>query len=65
MVLASMIGLLTPPVGMSLYAVSSVTDVPMLKLAKEVIPYVIGILIVLLLCAFCAPLCTWLPSILV
>jgi tripartite ATP-independent transporter DctM subunit len=65
MVLASMIGLLTPPVGMSLYAVSSVTDVPMLKLAKEVIPYVIGILIVLLLCAFFAPLCTWLPSILV
>ena len=65
MVLASMIGLLTPPVGMSLYAVSSVTDVPMLELSKEVIPYVIGILIVLLLCAFITPLCTWLPSILV
>lgn len=65
MVLASMIGLLTPPVGMSLYAVSSVTDVPMIKLAKEVIPYVVGITIVLLLCAFCEPLCTWLPSILV
>ena len=65
MVLASMIGLLTPPVGMSLYAVSSVTDVPMLELSKEVIPYVIGILIVLLLCTFVPPLCTWLPSILV
>jgi TRAP-type C4-dicarboxylate transport system permease large subunit len=65
MVLASMIGLLTPPVGMSLYAVSSVTDVPMLELSKEVIPYVIGILIVLFLCAFISPLCTWLPSILV
>ena len=65
MVLASMIGLLTPPVGMSLYAVSSVTDVPMLELSKEVIPYVIGILFVLMLCAFIPPLCTWLPSILV
>ncbi|MBQ7564269.1 MAG: TRAP transporter large permease [Lachnospiraceae bacterium] len=65
MVLASMIGLLTPPVGMSLYAVSSVTNVPMLKLSKEVIPYVVGILIVLLLCAFIPPLCTWLPSIIV
>ena len=60
-----MIGLLTPPVGMSLYAVSSVTDVPMLELSKEVVPYVIGILIVLLLCTFIPPLCTWLPSILV
>ncbi len=65
MVLASMIGLLTPPVGMSLYAVASVTDVPMLKLAKEVIPYVIGILLVLLMCAFIEPICTFLPSILV
>ncbi len=65
MVLASMIGLLTPPVGMSLYAVASVTNVRMLTLAKEVIPYVIGIMIVLLICAFYAPICTWLPSILV
>jgi len=37
----------------------------LLELSKEVIPYVIGILIVLLLCAFITPLCTWLPSILV
>lgn len=65
MVLASMIGLLTPPVGMSLYAVSSVTNVPMLKLSREVVPYVIGILIVLLMCAFIPPLCEFLPSILV
>ncbi len=63
-VLAVMIGLLTPPVGMSLYAVSSVTDVPMTRLSKEVIPYVVGIIIVLLMCAFIEPLCTWLPSIL-
>ena len=34
-------------------------------ISKEVIPYVIGILLVLLLCAFIPPLCTWLPSILV
>ena len=48
-----------------LQKVSSVTDVPMLELSKEVIPYVIGIIIVLLLCTFIPPLCTWLPSILV
>ena len=64
MILASMIGLLTPPVGMSLYAVSSVTNVRLPVLSKEVLPYVIGIFAVLMLCAFWPPLSTWLPSIL-
>lgn len=62
MILASMIGLLTPPVGMSLYAVSSVTGVKLLPLSKEVLPYVFGIFVVLLLCAFWPPLSLWLPS---
>ena len=62
MCLASMIGLLTPPVGMSLYAVSSVTDVPLMKLSKGVLPYVIGIFVVLLVCAFWPPISTFLPS---
>ena len=64
MILASMIGLLTPPVGMSLYAVSSVTNVRLPVLSKEVLPYVIGIFAVLMLCAFWPPLSCWLPSIL-
>lgn len=62
MILASMIGLLTPPVGMSLYAVSSITDVDLVSLSKEVIPYVIGILIVLLLVTFWSPISMILPS---
>lgn len=62
MILASMIGLLTPPVGMSLYAVSSITNVSLIDLSKEVIPYVIGIFAVLLLCAFWPPLSLWVPS---
>lgn len=63
MILASMIGLLTPPVGMSLYAVSSITNVPLMKLSKGVLPYVIGIFVVLLLCAYWPPLSMWVPSI--
>jgi len=63
MILASMIGLLTPPVGMSLYAVSSITNVSVIELSKEVIPYLIGIFFVLLLCAF-TPIATFLPSLL-
>ncbi|MDR3259454.1 MAG: TRAP transporter large permease [Fusobacteriaceae bacterium] len=62
MVLASMIGLLTPPVGMSLYAVSSITDVSLVDLSKAVLPYLIGIFIVLLLCAFYPPISTFLPN---
>ncbi len=62
MILASMIGLLTPPVGMSLYAVSSITNVPLMKLSKGVLPYVIGILLVLLLCAYWPPISTVLPK---
>ena len=63
MILASMIGLLTPPVGMSLYAVSSITDVSVIELSKEVLPYLIGIFLVLLLCAY-TPIATFLPSLL-
>lgn len=62
MILASMIGLLTPPVGMSLYAVSSITNVSLLDLSREVIPYVLGIFAVLLLCAFWPPFSLWVPS---
>ncbi len=62
MILASMIGLLTPPVGMSLYAVCSITKVSLLDLSKEVLPYVAGIFLVLLLCAFWPPLSLWLPN---
>ena len=62
MVLASMIGLLTPPVGMSLYAVSSICGVDLISLPKAVLPYVIGITIVLLVCAFCPAFTLWLPS---
>lgn len=64
MILASMIGLLTPPVGMSLYAVSSICNVDIIQLSKAVIPYLIGIFAVLLLCAFCEPLVMLLPRLL-
>lgn len=53
---------LTPPVGMSLYAVSSVCEVKVLDLAKAVIPYLIGIFIVLLIAAYWAPLSMFLPN---
>jgi tripartite ATP-independent transporter DctM subunit len=64
MILASMIGLLTPPVGMSLYAVSSISGVSVIELSKEVLPYVLGIFLVLLAIAFWPPLSMTLPNLL-
>jgi tripartite ATP-independent transporter DctM subunit len=52
MTLASMLGLLTPPVGMSLYSVSSISQVPIERLARELLPYLLGIFAVLLTVTF-------------
>lgn len=62
MTLASMIGLLTPPVGMCLYAVSSITGVSIGELTKEMWPYLLGIFIVLLAVAFIPEISLWLPN---
>jgi C4-dicarboxylate transporter DctM subunit len=62
MTLASMIGLLTPPVGMCLYAVSSITNLSIGELTKEMWPYLLGIFIVLLAVAFIPSISLWLPN---
>ncbi len=62
MTLASMIGLLTPPVGMCLYAVSSITNLSIGELTKEIWPYLLGIFFVLLAVAFIPAISLWLPN---
>ena len=62
MTLASMIGLLTPPVGMCLYAVSSITKLSIGELTKEIWPYLLGIFVVLLAVAFIPAISLWLPN---
>ena len=64
MTLASMIGLLTPPVGMCLYAVSSITKLSIGELSKEMWPYLLGIFMVLLAVAFFPQISLWLPNLL-
>ena len=64
MTLASMIGLLTPPVGMCLYAVSSITGVSIGELTKEMWPYLLGIFLVLLAVAYIPGISLWLPNLL-
>jgi tripartite ATP-independent transporter DctM subunit len=62
MTLLIMIGNLTPPVGMCLFAVSSFSKVGIMDLARECWPYIVGILLVTILIAFVPEIATFLPN---
>lgn len=62
MILCSMIGLVTPPVGMSLYAVASISGVDIWTLSKELLPYILGIFLVTLIMALWPGLALFLPN---
>ena len=62
MTLNLMIGLLTPPVGMVLYAVSTIAGVPVVRLARELVPFMIVLGVVLILITYIPGLVTWLPT---
>jgi C4-dicarboxylate transporter, DctM subunit len=62
MTLLIMIGNLTPPVGMCLFAVSGFSRVGIMAISREVWPYIVGIFLVTLLIAFVPQIATWLPN---
>lgn len=64
MTLNLMIGLLTPPVGMCLYAVSSISQVPLWPLARELWPYIAALLVSLALITYIPGLVLWIPNLL-
>lgn len=64
-VLNLMIGLLTPPVGMCLYATSRVANISLDRMIKATIPFYLPLVIALLLITFIPGLVTWLPSVLI
>lgn len=61
-VLNLMIGLLTPPVGMSLYMVSVVADQPVELVMRKTLPYFIPLLLSLLIVTLVPALSTFLPN---
>ena len=61
-VLALMIGIITPPVGMSLYIVSDITKLPFERVAKAVLPYTIALVIALLLTAYLPDAVMYIPK---
>jgi len=58
-------GVVTPPVGLNLFAVSGTSRIPLQSVIKGTIPFFIGDGIVLLLVIFYPELATWLPDLLV
>ena len=58
-------GVVTPPVGLNLFAVSGTSKIPLMQVMKGTIPFFIGDLAVLLLVIFFPELATWLPNLLV
>jgi C4-dicarboxylate transporter DctM subunit len=55
-------GVVTPPVGLNLFAVSGTSKIPLPQVLKGSIPFFLGDLAVLLLVIFVPALATWLPD---
>jgi tripartite ATP-independent transporter DctM subunit len=64
MTLLMMIGNLTPPVGMCLFAVDSFAKVGVWNLGKAILPYILVILLCTLVIAFIPQISTFLPNLL-
>ena len=64
MVLNLMIGLVTPPVGLCLYVVSGIAKVPIAEIMRELAPYLLALIGVLLLVTYVPAVSLWLPHLL-
>jgi C4-dicarboxylate transporter DctM subunit len=58
-------GVVTPPVGLNVFAVSGTSKIPVIEVTKGTIPFFIGDLTVLVLVVFFPALALWLPNLLV
>lgn len=64
MCLNVMIGTITPPVGMCLYPVCTIGNISMVDLVKNIIPFLIVLIVVVLVVTYFSPLSTFLPNLL-
>jgi len=55
-------GVITPPVGLNLFAVSTTARIPVVQVLRGAIPFFLGDLLVLLLVIYNPGLATWLPN---
>lgn len=59
-----MVGLITPPVGGNVFLISGLTKIPLQKIFKESIPFVIGMIIVLILMSAYPDIVSYIPNLL-
>ncbi len=62
MVLALMIGIITPPVGMSLYIVSDIAQISFNRVAAKVFPYLVALIVALLIVAYMPAIVLTIPK---
>lgn len=60
-----MIGLVTPPVGILLFLTTSMAQVRLEKVIKEMVPFLIALLLVLVICTYIPGIVMWLPNLLI
>lgn len=60
-----MIGLVTPPIGLLLFLTSSMAKVRLEKVIKEMVPFLIALLLVLAICTYVPNIVLWLPNLLI
>ncbi|MCD7869467.1 MAG: TRAP transporter large permease subunit [Enterocloster clostridioformis] len=56
------VGMVTPPMGINLFVASGMTKIPMLKLAKATVPFLIAFVISLLVIVFVSQISMFLPG---
>ena len=56
-------GMVTPSMGINLFVASGMTKIPLLRLAKATVPFLVAFMFCLLLIVFIPELSLWLPSV--
>ena len=64
MVFALMLGLITPPVGVVLYLIADIAEIPFERTVAATAPFLIPLFLVLLVVAFIPEVALWLPNLL-
>ncbi len=65
MVMVMQLGLITPPVGMCVYIIGGIAkNVPIMKIFRGVVPFVIALVVAVVLVALIQPISLWLPNLL-
>jgi tripartite ATP-independent transporter DctM subunit len=62
MIVNLMIGMITPPVGISLFVAAEITGCKLIEIIREVLPFLIPLILSLFLISFVPETVTWLPD---